>query len=102
MNDLFVKRDDGSTEVTFTHYGWLGFCPILLNNIDSETDVCIDIMFPFTYWLLDLNEWLILSYHRMIANISVESENFDERWCIMVSGELKKPIVRVFPPEPEE
>ena len=74
-------------KVTYTHKGWIGFCPVLIGKPESfGPDV--DERFPFTGWLLELNLALF--------EFLVPAQLDEYGWPIRITGKLDAPVTREF------
>lgn len=79
-------------KIKFTHYGWLGFCPAIFSEIESEAPM-IEPRFKCLGWLMDASEWCIGQYLDLRCRLD---SNFEPMFPLVVSGEFKKPVVREF------
>ena len=76
--------------ITYTHKGWFGICPIYLGDIEGECNVTA--MHDWLEWLMDVSEVL------MGLAISVRcwlNPEYEPMFAMRVTGELESPIVRV-------
>lgn len=80
--------------VTYTHKGWFGVCPVYLADI--ETDIggpTVDPRHWTLEWLMDLSEAVFGVCIHIRAALDA---SYLPMWPIVVTGELVKPIVRMY------
>lgn len=77
---------------TYTHYGWMGLCPVYIYQPEGP-DTVIDARHPWLEWLHDLS---IAIFDVMNFVGSVMNPEYDEGYPLWVAGELDKPISREF------
>lgn len=76
--------------LTYTHKGWLGFCPIYIGNIEADgpDGPCLKARHWSLEWLLDLST-AVLGLGMFLAELcGREPEGFP----ILVGPELAEPI----------
>lgn len=72
-------------EITYTHKGWFGLCPVYLEAPHSD-EPGIEPIYPFTEWLMTLSVWASVMCFRLF-------DIGNPRWPIRVTGELEDPFV---------
>lgn len=72
-------------EITYTHKGWFGLCPVYIAE-PLANDPWIDARYPCTDWLIDLSAL----FFRVFVNRGADDY---PTWAIRVTGELEDPIV---------
>ena len=75
--------------VTYTHKGWFGVCPIYLGDIDGDCNVAA--RHDYLEWLMDLSEAV------MGFAISVKTwlnPDYEPMFPMCITGELSPPVVK--------
>ncbi|WP_032059246.1 hypothetical protein [Acinetobacter baumannii] len=72
--------------VEFTHYGWVGICPVMFSELESGSPI-IEPRFKLV-WLMMLSEFLIDLY----INFKVQRDaEYEPMYPMLIKGEYKKP-----------
>ena len=83
--------------IVFTHYGWLGVCPVLI-AFGKNGETIIDARFKLD-WLLWISVFLSDLYNDLQCAIHYD---YMPEFCIKVSGKFKKPKVVKVPNLPKK
>lgn len=72
-------------EITYTHKGWFGLCPVYAAPYSAGE--AFEARYPFTDWIIELSAFLYGSYFQM------SGKGFDEYRPLRITGKLKEPII---------
>jgi hypothetical protein len=74
--------------MTYTHYGWFGFCPIYLANPYSQSPD----LTSRAEWLMPLLKLNVALQQAAIGVCTLMNPEWVPTWKIRLSGKLEKPV----------
>ena len=72
-------------EITYTHKGWFGLCPVYLAEPHSY-EPTMEARYPYTAWLIEVSALVYGIFFKLRMD-------HDPMWPIKVTGKLKEPII---------
>jgi hypothetical protein len=83
--------------IKYTHYGWFGFCPVYIADIDTdEPDLAPRWENAVGDWLFTASEAMFFAMFKVNYYLNPE---MDPAFPIRVSGELDEPFERTYETE---
>lgn len=77
---------------TYTHYGWIGVCPVYIADPYSETPT-IDAR---RWWLEPLHDFSIMMFGAVNFIMACMNPGHEDYFPLWISGELDKPITQEY------
>lgn len=83
--------------VEFTHKGFFGLCPVHFAGLDTDAPVIHprNVLLSPLFWLSELVFVVAFLF------IGAFRPEWEPEWPLQITGELPRPLVRVFPDVPE-